>query len=142
MALAVVMLAAVLTGCFRIYDGPPKDDGTPEPPAHSGLFESEYGTMCFSGDGRTVTLDLGAEMAALTGLPEGKSDAEYMFMANTPPHTYEYRYDRANEFRITADGVTVLLYNRMGVTDGETISLYFVDGDSVTDLVFRKVAEN
>ena len=134
-----MLFTILLTAGCRIYDGPPKDPGTPEPAAHVGTFVSSYGTMTFNGDGKSVTLEVSPEMAALTGLPEGKSEGTYMFMANTPPHVYEYRYDLANELHLTVGSLTVVVNNYLNATDEDTISLYMVNSEGkVEDMLFEK----
>ena len=49
-----------------MYDGPPKDPGTPPPPAHSGVYVSDHGSMTFNGDGKTDNADL-EKLKALIG---------------------------------------------------------------------------
>ena len=136
-----VLLLVLLTGC-RILDGPPKEPDTTDPPPHSGVFVSEYGTLTFPGDGESIILDLDGELAAAMGLPEGKCEGTYQFMANTPPHVYEYRYDQANELHLYIDGSTYKLYNSMGTTDENTLKLRVVtkEGKSV-QLLFEKARD-
>ena len=49
----VAAAIALLTGC--VTEQPPVAD-SPEPPAHSGKFVSEYGSMTFNGDGESITV--------------------------------------------------------------------------------------
>ncbi|MBR6425982.1 MAG: hypothetical protein IKS29_08510 [Oscillospiraceae bacterium] len=130
----------LLCGCMQVYDGPPKDDGTPEPPAHTGTFVSEAGTLTFPGDGKTVQLDLGQELAALTGLPAGKSEGSYIFFANLPPHHVDYRYDKADELQITVGDTVCRFRNWISRTNENTIYLTYpgTDGKESMDLVFEK----
>lgn len=140
LALLLTFLAlTALTACFQVYDGPPKDDGTPAPPAHNGVFTSDHGTMTFNGDGKSVTLSLDGYLADLTGLPEGEAEASYIFFANFPPHRTDYRYDRADELDITAGDVTYTFKNRIGATDKDAIRLYLYDNsDGTVEVDFYK----
>lgn len=135
------LLLALLAGC-RIYDGPPKEPDTPEPSPHSGVFVSEYGTLTFPGDGESIVLDLDGELAAAMGLPEGKCEGSYQFMANTPPHIYEERYDQANELHLQIGGRTCRLLNSMGTTDENTLKLFVVTEEGSTiQLLFEKARD-
>ena len=130
-ALLMTLILFLFAGC-RVYDGPPSEPDTPEPPAHTGTFVSDYGTMTFTGDGKTVTLSVTKELAALTKLPEGEYEAAYAFKANTPPHVYEYRYDLANEMHLTVDGENYVLYSGPNAFAEEQLRFYAVDGDGKT----------
>ena len=70
----VVAAIALLTGC--VTEQPPAAD-SPEPPAHSGKFVSEYGSMTFNGE--RVTIDFLPELTEATGLPTGAADSQYVF---------------------------------------------------------------
>lgn len=135
--LLVSAFALAFSAC--VYDGPPKDDGTPAPEAHSGEFVSEHGSITFKGDGRSAVIDFDEELAAITGLPAGLHSAEYSFMANTPPHRYETRWDRANELKITVGDVSYVFGNYMGRTSSETVAIYaYPEDGGVLDLIFEK----
>lgn len=104
----VLLFALTLAGCEA--DDPPPDldnhpyePDTPAPAAHDGVFVSEHGSMTFTGDGETVVIDFDAELAALTGLPEGKQEGSYVFFSgDLPPHgKMPVRYDTAFEIDIT-----------------------------------------
>ena len=92
----VILIAAaiaLLTGCAT--EQPPPAD-SPEPPAHSGKFVSEYGSMTFNGDGESVIIDFQQELADATGLPTGAAEGQYVF-------TFQqgmYRYDKADSFEL------------------------------------------
>ena len=92
----VILIAAaiaLLTGCAT--EQPPPAD-SPEPPAHSGKFVSEYGSMTFNGDGESVIIDFQQELADATGLPAGAAEGQYVF-------TFQqgmYRYDKADSFEL------------------------------------------
>lgn len=136
---AFVIFLSVLAGlllCSCVYDGPPKDDGTSSPAPHEGLFVSEHGSIFFRGDGSAV-IDLDAELAEITGLPVGDHRATVRFLANTPPHRYETRWDRANELEISSGGAVYIF--GMGNTDEKTIRIYaFPEEGGTLDLVFVK----
>ena len=136
---AVLILALLLTFAACVYDGPPKEDGTPEPEAHRGVFVSDHGTMTFVGDGKSVVTDFDEELASLTGLPAGEHEATYAFMANTPPHRYEYRWDKSNEFSVTVGEKTYVFGNKMSVTSTDTIAIYaYPEAGGTLDLIFEK----
>ena len=133
-----LLTLALLAGC-QIYDGPPNDPETPEPPAHSGVFRCEHGAMTFSGDGKTVALELDETLAELMGLPAGTHEASYQFMANTPPHVYEYRYDRANELHISVEGQNVTLNVSLSHVTETQIPIHVVDKNGkLVNLLFEK----
>ena len=136
--LCLLLVLILLAGC-QIYDGPPNDPETPEPPAHSGVFTNEHGTMTFAGDGKSVTLELDETLAELIGLPAGTHEATYQFMANTPPHVYEYRYDMANELHISAAGQNVTLNVSLSHVTETQIPIHVVDQNGkLVDLLFVK----
>ncbi|MBR5754491.1 MAG: hypothetical protein IKX97_01530, partial [Erysipelotrichaceae bacterium] len=101
--LAVLAVLALVFGavCYTRYrqqvklDNYPYEPDTPAPDPHTGTFVSEYGTMTFNGDGKTVVLDIDGELAGLAGLPEGKNEGTYIFLSgDLPPHgSMEIRYD-------------------------------------------------
>lgn len=141
--ISLIVLAAMFAVCSAacVYDGPPKDPDSTEPPAHTGIFRSEHGTMTFGGDGKSVVIDFDRELSELTGLPEGRCEAEYSFLANTPPHTCEYRWDMANEFRITAKDASFTFGNDMGGTGVSEIHLYFVHEEKTFEVDFFAVKD-
>lgn len=135
--LLVSAFALAFSAC--VYDGPPKDDGTPAPEAHSGEFVSEHGSITFKGDGRSAVIDFDEELAAITGLPAGLHSAEYSFMANTPPHRYETRWDRANELVVTAGGVSYTFGNMMSRTSSDTVAVYaYPEEGGTLEVIFVK----
>lgn len=138
---SALVLAFALAFAACVYDGPPKDDGTAEPDPHKGVFVSEHGKMTFSGDGKTVVIDFDEELAAVTGLPSGEHEAAYAFMANTPPHRYEYRWDRSNEFRITVGEASYVFGNLMGSTSADTIAIFAYTDGGTLDLVFERTGD-
>ncbi|MBP1587965.1 MAG: hypothetical protein ILO53_06155, partial [Clostridia bacterium] len=77
------------------------------PPALSGTFVSEYGTLTFNGDGRTVSANV---PDYFTG------EGTYVFLFRNE----EFRYDKAETFRITIDGQNYSFLINRGLTDGET----------------------
>ena len=97
----------------------PPDPGTPEPPAHDGVFTSEYGTMTFNGDGESITFDFVPEMAEITGLPEGEQRGSYVFLFQHG----QWRYDKAERFRISASDESYDFINVFTVTDENTIAI-------------------
>ena len=107
---------ALLTGCAT--EQPPAAD-SPEPPAHSGKFVSEYGSMTFNGDGESVTIDFLPELAEATGLPTGAADGQYVF-------TFQqgmYRYDKADVFELIIGEYSYSFLNNFQETNENIISV-------------------
>ena len=116
--LGLAALLIALAACSG-QDKPP-DRAEPWPEPHSGVFRSDYGTLRFNGDGQSVALDLGPELAAAIGLPEGESEGTYVFLFSNG----SWRYDKAESLRITVDGQASLLSNQPGETDADHIVIY------------------
>ena len=132
--LTLLLAAVLLCGSLacQIYDGPPKSDGSTEPPAHTGTFVCDLGKMTFNGDGRTVVIDFSHELAELTGLPEGETEGTYVFYANLVPTRTDYRYDKADELEITAGGVTCKFHNNFGeISESVILLTYYADSGDV-----------
>lgn len=126
----VALLFLLLTGCA--HDVPP-DDGTPDPAPHNGVFTSEYGTLNFNGDGKRIVFDFSSELAEATGLPSGEQSGSYVFLFQHG----QWRYDKAERFRIAASGASYDFINDFTVTDENTISLISpIDGKE--NILFRK----
>ena len=109
-----VAAIALLTGCAT--EQPPAAD-SPEPPAHSGKFVSEYGSMTFKGE--SVTIDFLPELAEATGLPTGAADGQYVF-------TFQqgmYRYDKADGFELTIGECSYSFLNNFQETNENIISV-------------------
>lgn len=113
----------------------PPDPGTPEPDPHKGTFSCEYGSMTFSGDGKSIEITVSADLAGLTGLPEGDSKGTYTFLSgDLPPHgSVDVRYDVAHELEINAGGTAVVLQLGIASADGKNYSIgwYTVKEDSI-----------
>ena len=90
-----------------------------EPDPHDGVFTSEYGTMTFNGDGESVTFDFSRELAEAAGLPGGEQSGTYVFLFQHG----QWRYDKAERFRIAVSDVSYDFINDFTVTDGNTIAL-------------------
>lgn len=123
LTLASALIMVFLAGCFS--DDRPPSDGTPDPPAHTGVFSSEYGTMTFNGDGKTVTIDFSEEFAEKAGVPAGKTECNYVFLF----HNEMYRYDKAEYFRIIIGEQNYQFDNAFGKTS-ETVIAFRLPGDS------------
>ena len=121
--LLILTALLVCAACFyMLFLRSPRDGGnypavpdTPAPDPHNGLFVSEYGSMEFNGDGTTVIIDFGPELADMSGLPEGRQEGTYTFLSgDLPPHgSFEIRYDAAHELRITIGDDSVVI--RVGI---------------------------
>lgn len=129
-ALAISLLL-LLCACGG-RDQPP-DPGTPEPPAHDGVFTSEYGTMTFHGDGESITFDFTPELQEATGLPGGEQNGTYVFLFQHG----QWRYDKAERFRISASDASYDFINDFTVTDENTIALQSpINGEET--ILFKK----
>ena len=132
-------LLLLLAACLLVFlcacgnqDTPP-DPGTPEPPAHDGVFASAYGTMTFNGDGESITFDFTPELQEATGLPGGEQNGTYVFLFQHG----EWRYDKAERFRISASDTSYDFINDFTVTDENTIALQSpLNGEET--ILFRK----
>lgn len=131
---ALIFLTAtaisLLTGCAN--EQPPAAD-SPEPPAHSGKFVSEYGSMTFNGDGESVTIDFLPELAEATGLPTGAANGQYVF-------TFQqgmYRYDKADVFELIIGEYSYSFLNNFQETNEKRICV-LSPCDSKSNLIFEK----
>ena len=116
----IIPLMCILLFCAACgaKDMPP-DSSLPEPDPHDGVFTSEYGTMTFNGDGESVTVDFSRELAEAAGLPGGEQSGTYVFLFQHG----QWRYDKAERFRIAVSDVSYDFINDFTVTDGNTIAL-------------------
>ena len=131
--LIVLAIALLLLLCACGGRDQPPDPGTPEPPAHDGVFTSEYGTMTFNGDGESVIFDFMPELQETTGLPGGEQSGTYVFLFQHG----EWRYDKAERFRISASDASYDFVNDFTVTDENTIALQSpLDGEET--ILFKK----
>lgn len=71
-------LLIMVAGCQKSNDAPP-DPGTPEPLPLEGVFSSDYGTLTFDGDGKTVHVSLTPEYLIILDNPPNNDDYEYVF---------------------------------------------------------------
>ena len=117
-ALAVLFAMVFLLSSCGGRDNPPESD-LPEPTAHDGVFMSEYGTMTFNGDGESITFDFTPEFSEAAGLPVGEQSGSYVFLFQHK----EWRYDKAERFRITASEASYDFVNVFTETDENTIAL-------------------
>jgi len=97
----------------------PPDSSLPEPEPHNGVFTSEYGTMTFNGDGESIIFDFTPELQEATGLPDGEQSGSYVFLFQHG----QWRYDKAERFRITASDASYDFINDFTATDENTIVL-------------------
>ena len=117
-ALYVLLLAVFLLAACGARDTPP-DSSLPEPDPHDGVFTSEYGSMTFNGDGESVIFDFTPELQEATGLPDGEQSGSYVFLFQHG----QWRYDKAERFRIAVADVSYDFINDFTVTDENTIAL-------------------
>lgn len=122
--LAAVLLLSVLFVSCSASDLPPSD-GTPQPAAHDGVFTSEYGSFTFNGDGRSIVIDISDNLSDMSGLPSGIHEGSYVFLF----HNEEWRYDKAEYFRIIIGDKSYQFGNNIGLTDENTVSVFFYDGN-------------
>ena len=116
----IIPLICVLLFCAACgaKDEPPGSD-LPEPDPHGGVFTSEYGSMTFNGDGESVIFDFTPELQEATGLPDGEQSGSYVFLFQHG----QWRYDKAERFRITASDASYDFINDFTATDENTIAL-------------------
>ncbi len=125
LALLCLAAAGVLTAC-----GPndlPPDNGKEAPDPLNGVFIYEDSLLTFNGDGRSISLRISQEFSAVSGLPEGEWDAQYVFLFGNK----EYRYDLAETFRIITDDGNYEFPNIHGTTAEDLISIRMPDGQTV-----------
>ncbi len=115
-ALLALICTLLLTACGG---SKPPNANTPAPEAHCGVFVSEYGSLSFIGDGHSVVFDFSEELAEATGLPCGKQKGTYVFLFQHG----EWRYDKAERFRIEVSGLSYDFVNYFSLTDENTITL-------------------
>ncbi len=156
----VLILAALVCGVLAylnyrertFLDNYPYEPYTPAPDPHDGTFVSEHGTMVFNGDGESVTIAFDSKLSELTGLPQGETEATYVFLSgDLPPHgSIDVRYDIAHELQINAGDTSVVIDLGDAAEDGSTATvgvgtvteeriplLFRIDGKSVT-VAFEK----
>ena len=156
----VLILAALVCGVLAylnyrertFLDNYPYEPDTPAPDPHDGTFVSEHGTMVFNGDGESVTIVFDSKLSELTGLPQGETEATYVFLSgDLPPHgSIDVRYDIAHELQINAGDTSVVIDLGDAAEDGSTATvgvgtvteeriplLFRIDGKSVT-VAFEK----
>lgn len=97
----------------------PADTDTPWPANHNGVFTSEYGSMTFNGDGKSVTVNFNDELSEAVSFPKGELEGEYAF---TFQHGL-WRYDRADSFEIIIGGCSYRFMNDFQNTNENTISI-------------------
>lgn len=143
-----IMAVLIVAGGIIWYIGTHNGDGGnqpyeppyPAPNPHEGLFESEYGTMEFNGDGSSIKINFNATLAQLAGLPEGPQEGTYRFLSgDLPPNgSVEVRYDTAHELEITIGQTRAVLKIGEASADGKsaTVGIGTVKEDRIP-LVFN-----
>ncbi len=102
--LMIVLLALLCTSCSEPENkgNYPYEPDTPAPAPHNGVFISDYGMMTFNGDGESITVRVGPELAELWGIAEGEYEGKYVFLSgDLPPNgSVPVRYDAAHELQL------------------------------------------
>ena len=131
---AVLLLALVLMLSLAACGGSdrPPDSVLPPPPPLKGTYSAEQGSLSFNGDGRSVTLKLSGELARASGLPEGESQGTFVFLFRNE----EWRYDKAETFRVMIGDKTWNFRNAPDRTGEKTVAVYLTDGTE--PVVFQK----
>ena len=117
--ICLVLLFVMAIGLISCGRDIPPDDGTPKPDPHTGSFMSEYGTITFNGDGESILIDFTSELAEAVGLPVEEQSGSYVFLFQHK----EWRYDKAERFRITVADDSYDFINVFTLTDKNTIAL-------------------
>lgn len=135
--ISIILMTVLMLFCLCACktEEPPKEE-TPVPPAHSGTFVSEYGTLEFNGDGESVKVSITPELADAAGLPESEFDGTYAFTF----HHNLWRYDQAERFCLTCADVTAELMNDFTKTDEDTIA-FSSPIDAAQTIIFEKGAQ-
>ena len=65
------------------------------------------------------------QFAELTGLPQGKTEGNYVFLSgNLPPHgSVDVRYDVAHELKLTLNGTSIVVELGIASSDGKTATV-------------------
>ena len=157
----VLVLASCITAGILLYlkhrkDTAPVNDPSRTdavlPPAHDGVFVSDFGTMTFNGDGRSVVIDAGEYFSVITGIPCGTSEGSYRFLsaADSSGERVPVLYDRAEEFEITIGSESYVLRTGIAVNNGnavrnesgtireDMIPFVFLDDHKFFDIRFEK----
>ena len=119
-------------------DNYPFEPDTPAPAPHDGLFSSEHGTISFNGDGESITFDFTPELQEATGLPGGEQNGSYVFLFQHK----QWRYDKAERFRIAVSNVSYDFINNFTVTDENTIALQSPFNGEETILFIKEKTDN
>ena len=125
--LSVVCLAAMVMLSACGTQDPPPDDPSTEPVSISGTYRSEYGTLTFDTH-HVLHLDITEDFAKKSGLPAGKRDGTYVFLYRNE----EWRYDKAETFRVTINGIHYAFRNEVGTTNSRTLAFILPDGSTVS----------
>ncbi len=118
------LMMVVMGSLFACHkrDGAPKVPGSKEELVpHDGIYVSEYGSLTFNGDGESIELDIGEELAAVSGMNAGYAAGTYYFLIDSPRALYDY--DRARIFLIHIDGEVYEFIMPVGATDENRIVL-------------------
>ena len=125
---ALLCLGVILALCACAQEKPP-DDETPEPPALAGSFSSPaLGTLRFTGDGKSIALELTAEGAGTLSLPQGKTEGSYVFLFRNE----RWRYDKAETFRVILEDGNHNFRNAPDRTNESTLVFYSDSGEALT----------
>ena len=119
-------------------DNYPFEPDKPAPAPHDGLFSSEHGTISFNGDGESITFDFTPELQEATGLPGGEQNGSYVFLFQHK----QWRYDKAERFRIAVSNVSYDFINDFTVTDENTIALQSPFNGEETILFIKEKTDN
>ena len=157
-AFCLIMMILLCCSCTGPDDNGnyPYEPDTPAPDPHEGVFISDWGMMTFNGDGESITITVGPELAELFELPQGEYSGKYVFLSgDLPPHgSFPIRYDVAHELQLDLE-VNGKAYSKVfdvgiAAEDGssgtvgvdivtpERIPLLFRDDDLFFDVIFTK----
>ena len=156
--LLIALLALMCASCSEPENrgNYPYEPDTPAPDPHSGVFISDYGMLAFNGDGESITVTAGPELAELFEIPEGEYEGKYVFLSgDLPPNgSVPVRYDTAHELELDLningqtyskvfdcgiaadDGSTATV--GVGIVTEEMIPLLFAEEGLFFDIKFIK----
>lgn len=131
----IAILATMLMMMSCGYkNGPPGDDA-PWPENLDGEFASEYGSMHFTGDGESITVNFSDELSQALGCQTGELEGTYVFLFDHKA----WRYDKSDEFDISIGDSAYYFTNVFTQTNEDRIVLSLPEFNDNEPIFFEKV---